>query len=86
MLVLGREGCTPCLRVTRLLGEIARERPGLTIREVLMDSEEGIALALENGILVPPAVFLDGSLWAKGKIREEDLRRALGAPSAPGVP
>ena len=53
------------------------------MREVRLDSEEGIELALRHTILTPPAVFVDGRLLAKGKVREEDLRNALEAPIAP---
>jgi len=49
------------------------------VREVRFDSEEGVRLAEEHSILFPPGVIGDGRLLGKGKIREEDLRRALGA-------
>lgn len=50
-----------------------------SLREVRFDSEEGLELAGRHSILFPPAVIVDGQLVGKGKIREEDLRRALGA-------
>ncbi len=42
--------------------------PNLTIEEVEFTSPAGSKLAIENGILYPPAVFLNGELIAKGKI------------------
>jgi hypothetical protein len=75
-----QDGCKPCLRVKRILGEIAPTVPGLTVREVQLDSDEGLSLAQQHGILIPPAVIGNGRLLGKGKIREEDLRRELGAP------
>lgn len=86
VLVLSREGCNPCVRVKRLLSEIARERSGISVRELSLDTEEGTTLALENGVLIPPAVFVDGALVGKTKIREEDLRRALGVPYSKASP
>lgn len=66
--LLTSEGCTPCLRVKRILGEIQTELPNLAVEEVEYTSSVGSKLAMENGILYPPAVFLDGKLIAKGKI------------------
>lgn len=42
--------------------------PTLAINEVEFTSPAGTKLAVENGILYPPAVFVNGSLIAKGKI------------------
>jgi hypothetical protein len=42
--------------------------PNLTIEEVEFTSPVGTKLAMENGILYPPAVFLNGAMIAKGKI------------------
>jgi glutaredoxin len=85
VLLLTQEGCNPCRRVKRILGEIAREVPDLTLTEASFDSERGMELAAQHQILYPPAVLLDGRLVGKGKIREEELRRAVGAP-LPRVP
>lgn len=83
VILVSQEGCNPCLRVKRILQEIDDRVDGLEVREVRLDSEEGIELALRHTILTPPAVFVDGRLLAKGKVREEDLRNALEAPIAP---
>lgn len=72
----------PCLRVKRILAEITPKLSGLSIREVQLDSEEGVSLAQQHGILFPPAVIGDGTLLGKGKIREAELYRALGVPVA----
>jgi hypothetical protein len=42
--------------------------PNLTVEEVEFTSPTGTKLAIENGILYPPAVFLNGVMIAKGKI------------------
>ena len=69
----------------RILAEIAPTVPDLSVREVLLASDEGWELATRHSILFPPAVIVDGVLVGKGKIREEDLRRALGAPPVRSV-
>ncbi len=78
-------GCNPCARVKRMLSEIAPSVPGLSIREIPFDSEEGALYAFRHSILFPPAVLADGRLVARGKIREDELRRALGAPPIPSA-
>lgn len=72
-----KEGCVPCIRVKRILGELKEELPEIEVTEVDFTSGEGVALAVTNNILYPPAVFIDGSLFAKGKIFEEPLKEAV---------
>ena len=66
-------GCTPCLRVKRILNELQVEMPDLAVEEVEFTSLSGSKLAIEHGILYPPAVFLNGTLIAKGKIDAEEM-------------
>jgi len=47
--------------------------PNLTVEEVEFTSPAGTKLAVENGILYPPAVFVNGTLIAKGKIDVDAL-------------
>ncbi|MDG6901308.1 MAG: hypothetical protein JRM80_05040 [Nitrososphaerota archaeon] len=72
-----KEGCLPCLRIKRILGELKAELPEIRVREVDFASEEGMALAVKNSILYPPAVLINGTLLAKGKIMEEPLKEAV---------
>ena len=67
----------PCITVSHVLQEMRAELPGLTVEEVDLSSEEGLDLAVKNRILYPPAVFIDGSLYAKGKIYPEELKGAI---------
>jgi len=66
-------GCTPCLRIKRILQELQSEMPNLTVEEIEFTAPSGSKLAMENGILYPPAVFLNGQLIAKGKIDADAL-------------
>ncbi len=75
--VVSKEGCLPCERVERILNDLKAEIPAIAIREVDFTSDEGVALAVKFGILYPPAVFINGSMFAKGKIHEEPLKEAI---------
>lgn len=77
ILLVTKEGCLPCLRVKRILGDILVEIPELSVEEVDFTSEEGMGLAVEHQILYPPAIFIDGKLFGKGKIHEEELKEAI---------
>jgi hypothetical protein len=70
-------GCTPCLRVKRILTELQGEMPSLVIEELEFKSLSGSKLSNEHGVLFPPAVFLEGKLIAKGKIDRERLIAAV---------
>jgi glutaredoxin len=70
-------GCIPCIRIKRFLGELKVELPEIHVREVDFTSDEGMALAVKNSILYPPAVVINGLLFAKGKIMEEPLKEAV---------
>ena len=76
-------GCTPCLRIKRILSELQAEMPSLTVEEVEFTSQTGTKLAIENGVLYPPAVFLNGVMIAKGKINADamvaEIRKSNGS-------
>lgn len=84
LLLLTSLGCTPCLRVKRILNELQTEFPDISIEEVEYTSNAGSKLAIENNIAYPPAVFLDGKLLAKGKIYAEQIVAAVQAHGARG--
>jgi len=77
LLLLTSEGCTPCLRVKRILRDIQAESSDVSIEEMQFASAAGAKLAIENNVLFPPAVFLNGKLIAKGKIYGEQIAAAL---------
>ncbi len=68
VLLLTSEGCKPCSRVKRILGELQAVMPELAVEAVELNSPTGSKLAMENGVLYPPAVFIEGKLFAKGKV------------------
>ena len=76
-MLLTSYGCTPCLRVKRILKELQTEIPDLCVEEVEFKSVSGSKLSIENNVLYPPAVFLDGKLLVKGKIDAEKMITAI---------
>jgi len=66
-------GCTPCLRVKRILNELQQEMPGLSVDEVDFASQVGLKLAGEHKILYPPAVIVNGTLIGQGKIDADEM-------------
>lgn len=77
ILLVTQDGCSPCKRIKRIVEESKNEIPSMQIKEVKFSSVEGMKLASEYQILFPPAVFIDGQLFGKGKIGEEDLKNGL---------
>jgi glutaredoxin len=77
--VLTSEGCTPCLRVKRILEEIQLKMPNVSVKEIDFASPTGSKIALQNNVAYPPAVFVEGRLVAKGKIHSEQLVAAIRA-------
>ena len=76
-MLLSSYGCTPCLRIKRILSELQAEMPDLSVEEVEFKSLSGSKLSIESSVLYPPAVFLDGKLLAKGKIDAEKMIAAI---------
>ena len=83
VLLVTSEGCKPCTRVKRVLRELQANMPDLTVEEVDYYSPAGSKLAVENSITYPPAVFIEGTLFEKGKIHTDEMvaliRRTKGA-------
>lgn len=77
-------GCKPCTRIKRILAELQTDMPDLLVEEVEFTSPAGSKLATQHAILYPPAVFLNETLIAKGKIDADKMIAAIreenGAP------
>lgn len=79
VLLVTSEGCKPCSRVKRILGELQSNMPDLLVETVDLASPTGTKLALENRILYPPAVFIEGKLFGKGKIDADRMTESIRA-------
>lgn len=84
VLLITSEGCKPCSRVKRILSELQLDIPGLDVEMVEFVSPSGSKLAMENGILYPPAVFIEGRLFAKGKVDTDQMAAAIRSMSSDG--
>ncbi len=51
--------------------------PDLSVEAVELNSIAGSKLAMESGVLYPPAVFIEGKLFAKGKIDADQMVAAI---------
>lgn len=81
VLVLTAPGCHWCDEARAILAGLSRE---LDLRVTLSPAEtdEGRALALANGALFPPVIFVNGELVQYGRPSAKKLRAVLGAAAA----
>jgi glutaredoxin len=68
--------CHLCEHARDVLARLGRERP-IVIDETAWDSAEGQRLVQRDGIPFAPAVYIDGSFAAYGRISDGALRRWL---------
>jgi len=59
------------------LSELQSQIPNLTVEETQFTSPSGTKLAMEHAILYPPAVFVNGTLIAKGKIDADKMTTTI---------
>ncbi len=76
IVLLTKVDCHFCDQAKETLDRLAAEYP-LHVREVALDSAEGRALAARSGAPFPPVAFLDGEVFAYGRLPEHKLRQRL---------
>ncbi len=76
VLLLTQEQCTFCTQAKAILERLAAEYP-LAVTTLPLASPEGEALAVRNGILFPPGLFLDDEAFSYGRLSERKLRREV---------
>ena len=69
--------CHLCDHARDVISRLGRERP-IAMEETAWDSPEGQRLVQRDGIPFAPALYIDGSFAAYGRISEGALRRRLG--------
>lgn len=76
VVLLTKEECEFCEQAK---GVLARLQPEfrLDVREVALESEEGMALAASSGALFPPVLVVNGRPLFYGRLSEKRLRKAL---------
>jgi glutaredoxin len=76
VLVLTREQCHWCDEAKVILAQLTPDYD-LSVATVDITTPQGEALALQNGILFPPGVFLDGATFSSGRLPQRKLRKEL---------
>lgn len=76
VLLLTAEGCRYCQQAHALLDRLGAELP-VQVEQLSAESAEGQALALREGVLFPPGIFVDGAFVQYGRPSERKLRQAL---------
>ena len=74
VLLLTQEQCGFCKQAKEILDRLSVEY-GLAVSTLDLGSPEGQALAVRNGVLFPPGIFLDGEPFSYGRPSERKLRR-----------
>lgn len=85
VLLVTSEGCKPCSRVKRVLKELQADMPDLIVDEVDYYSPAGSKLAVDNNITYPPAVFIEGTLFEKGKIHTDEMVASIRRTKGPNA-
>jgi len=80
--LLTAEGCHYCEQAQDLLARLGKEW-ALAVEEIPLHSVEGSQRALRDGIVFPPGLYVDDSLFGYGRLSEAKLRRRLEEASAP---
>jgi glutaredoxin len=76
VLLLTQEHCAFCEQAKEIIDHLAADYP-LEVSTLSVESSEGQTLALQNGMLFPPGIFLDGRPFSYGRLSEQKLRREL---------
>ena len=77
--------CHFCEEARKLLEDLGGRYP-LAIREVELESDEGIALATRFRVPFPPVVLLNGAFFGNGRISRRKLTKALDEAIGAGGP
>ena len=76
VLLLTRKGCGFCEQAKDILERLSHEY-WLSIATLDMSSAEGQRLAMQGGLLFPPAILINGAPFSYGRLSERKLRREL---------
>jgi glutaredoxin len=74
--ILTQASCAFCDHAKEILARTAAEYP-LDLHEIRMDTEEGRNLAIRNGVMFAPGIFIDDKLFSYGRLSEKKLRNRL---------
>lgn len=77
VILVTKEDCPNCDRVRAALTRARHDYRHLEVTEVDLDEPLGRALAIEQGILMVPALIINGRLRLVGDASEKDIRREI---------
>ena len=77
IILITKEFCNLCVKARLMLDKLRAEVPGISIQEIEFASPEGMDLAVKHRLLYPPIVFINGLIFAEGKIEDGPLRDAV---------
>ena len=77
-LLLTAPDCHLCEQARRVLQRLSEEVPLQRI-ELAWSDPHASALVQRDGIPFPPALYIDGELWAYGRLSERALRKKFAA-------
>ena len=74
--LLTKDDCDLCEQAKATLGRLGDEFT-LELRELSLDSREGVRLARDANAPFPPVVFVNGEAFSYGRLSERKLRKFL---------
>lgn len=74
--ILTQVSCALCDHAKEILTRTSVEFR-IDVQEIRMETEEGRNLAIQNGVMFAPGVFIDGKLFSYGRLSEKKLRHHL---------
>ncbi|HSE34877.1 MAG TPA: thioredoxin family protein [Candidatus Paceibacterota bacterium] len=86
--VLTAPGCVHCHEFETYWGEIAKDWPNVTHKEISIITPEGQELVSKHQIFASPGILLNGEVWATGGFNKEQFLeklKALSGEEAPGA-
>ena len=76
IVLLTKGDCNLCEHAKATLGRLGEEFE-LDMRELSLDSGEGVRLARDSNAPFPPVVFVNGEAFSYGRLSERKLRKFL---------
>jgi len=77
VILLAKPDCGNCEQVRSTLARVHHDYRHVAVKEVDPDEPDGNMLATQHGVLVLPALIVDGRLRLVGEMPERDIRREI---------
>jgi hypothetical protein len=71
--------CHFCAHGRAVVQRISQDGIPLEVQELDWTDSAGTALIVRDGVLCPPALYVDSELWAYGRLSERALRKKFEA-------